>query len=79
MTKEEHIKTLSKVAPEGCNLKVGDTVKWVNDNGIEWQHKILGFNHTGEYNKTYKCYVHLDKDSYWFPIDHNKLELVNGR
>lgn len=63
-------------APEGCTLKVGDVVKWINDYGVEFTHKILGFNYDGWYQKEYKKYVHLDSESWWFPHDHNTLTKI---
>lgn len=74
--KQEYIKTLSKEAPEGCDLKVGDLVEWVNDYGVIWQHKILGFDYEDSFNKTYNKFVIVDKDSYWFPLDHTKLKKI---
>ena len=75
LKKENYIKTLSKISPEGCDLKVGDLVEWVNDNGVVWKQKILGFDYD-DFNKKYKKYVILDKESYWFPLDHTKLKLI---
>ena len=66
-------KELSNIPPKGVNLKVGDRVRWVNDFGVVWEHKIIGFNTTNKYNRTYKKYVHLDTDSYWFPHSHEEL------
>jgi len=34
---------LSDTAPEGCDLKVGDVAIWVNDYGVKWVHRIIGF------------------------------------
>jgi|TARA_Y100000310_G_C20585110_1_gene764992 hypothetical protein len=59
------------------NLKIGDTVEWVNDYGVKWLNKIIGFNTERSYNKKYKKYVHLDTDAYWFPHDHLKLIKLN--
>ena len=57
---EDFIKdVLTPVAPKGVNLKVGDTVKWVNIYGVEWGHKVIGFA-DGE--------IYVDKESYWAPI-----------
>lgn len=54
-------------APEDSDLKVGDTVYWVNDSGVVIENKIIGFNYIGWYQREYKKYVHLDTDGYWFP------------
>ena len=74
--KMEFIKTLSKVAPEGSELKVGDLVEWINDYGTKFQHIILGFDYEGSYNKKYNKFVIVDKDSYWFPLDHKKIKKI---
>ncbi len=60
-------------APDGSDLKVGDTVFWQNDFGVEFENKIIGYNYDGWYQEKYKKFVHLDTDSYWFPHDHLKL------
>ena len=78
MKKRDFVKTLSKTPPKGCDLKVGDYVEWENDNGAKWKHKIIGFNYDGWYQKEYKCYAHLDKDSFWFPHNHLKLKKVEA-
>lgn len=67
---------LSQIVPEGVNLKVGDTVKWENDCGVKWHHKVLGFNTTNWYNKKYEAFVHLDSDSYWMPHCAKDLTLI---
>ena len=67
------IESLVSNSPEGSDLKVGDTVYWTNDFGIEFENKIIGFNYDGWYQEKYKKFVHLDTDSYWFPHDHLKL------
>ena len=67
---------LSKTLKD-CSLKVGDRVKWKNDYGVEWEHTIIGFNTTNEFNKEYERYVHLDSDAYWFPHSVDSLTLVN--
>ena len=69
---------LTNVAPKGCDLKVGNLVGWVNDFGVAWQHRILGFNYTRHHNKEYNRFVHLDNGSYWFAQDHKKLKLINS-
>jgi len=64
--------------PKDSDLKVGDTVWWRNDYGLVFKNKIIGFNYEDEYNedeynKQYKCFVHLDTDAYWFPKNHKHL------
>lgn len=63
--------------PKNTGFKVGDTVEWVNDYGVKWTHKVIGFNYSMEYNKRYSRFVHLDNDSYWFPHNHEHLKKVN--
>jgi plastocyanin len=49
---------LTNIAPNGCELKVGDVVRWENDYGVKWVHSIIGFDGSD---------AHLSTDSYWFP------------
>ena len=74
--KIEFIQGLSKKAPKGCDLKVNQLVEWVNDYGVKFQHRILGFDYEGEYANKYNKHVILDKESYWFPHSHLELKLV---
>ena len=62
--------------PKESNLHVGDTVNWKNGYGITFKNKVIGFNYTREYNKEYKCFVHLDTDAYWFPYNHKKIQQI---
>jgi len=64
---------LVDIPPKDSDLKVGDTVWWRNDYGLVFKNKIIGFNYEDEYNKQYKCFVHLDTDAYWFPKNHKHL------
>lgn len=75
--KEEFIEELISTPPNGCNLKVGDLVEWVNDYGVKWEHKVLGFKYEGWYHEKYNCFVHLDKDAFWFPLNHKNLKKLN--
>lgn len=58
---------LSNVAPIGSGLKVGDVVRWVNDYGVKWAHRIIGFGGNDGND------VHLSTDSHWFPHDVKEL------
>ena len=69
---------LTNKPPQGSNLKVGDLVRWENCNSVIWEHRILGFNYTNEYNKKYNCFVHLNTDSYWMPHNHKELTKKRG-
>lgn len=66
---------LTTTPPEGSNLKVGDTVYWTNDFGVEFENKIIGFNYTDEFCINRQWYAFLDTSSYWFPRDHKTLSL----
>lgn len=70
---------LSSTPPEGCDLRVGDTVTWVNDYGVKWTNKVIGFNTESWYNRQYSKFVHLDTDSYWFPHSHLELTKVEEK
>ena len=74
---KEYQKRVLTSDPKNTGLQVGDTVDWVNDNGVKWRHKVIGFNYSMNYNKKYKKFVHLDIDCYWFPHNHEKLQKVN--
>jgi len=71
--KAAFVSKLSSTAPEGSLLEVGDWVDWVNDYGVEWTHKILGFQYGDEYGDKYNKHVILDKEAYWFPLGHQEL------
>lgn len=77
--KNEFIKNLSEVAPENCDLKIGDWVSWTNDYGVEWEHQILGFQYGDEYGDKYHKHVILDKESYWFPHSHGEFTKLEGK
>jgi hypothetical protein len=72
-------KELTQTPPKGCDLKVGDLVQWVNDYGVVWQHRILGFCYKGWFTEKYNRFVHLDTDSYWFPHDHTTLTKLSSK
>ena len=74
--KAEFVKNHLTSDPKQSKFKVGDLVGWINCNGVEWEHKILGFNYVREYNETYKKFIHLDTDSYWFPHGEEELTLI---
>lgn len=76
--KEQFVDSLSDTPPEGCDLKVGDWVRWENDNGVEWEHQVLGFEYGSEYGDRYGAHIILDKDSYWFPLHHGELTKIDA-
>ena len=57
-------------------LNVGDRVRWVNDYGVVWENRVIGFNYDREYNRESGKYVHLDTDSFWFPHRADSLEKI---
>ena len=56
-----------------CGIKVGDTVTWVNDYGVIWEHKVIGFSEPCSVG-----FIHFDSDSYWFPHKPDCITEVNG-
>ena len=77
---QDYIKNkLTSTPPDGCSFKVGDVVDWVNDSGVKWTSKIIGFKTTGWYHEKYSKFVHLDTSGYWMPHDSNKLTMSNNR
>lgn len=70
----EFAKTLEQVAPEGCDLKVGDIVTFVNEYGVIFPGKeVIGFD-TNHFLNQYGKFIMLDSDAYWFP--HTRAELI---
>ncbi|MNV91952.1 hypothetical protein D3C71_1864980 [compost metagenome] len=72
----EYAKTLEQTAPEGCDLKVGDVVTFVNDYGVVFPGKeVIGFYTQPDSNLLkYGNFIHIDTDAYWFP--HKPSELI---
>ena len=71
------IENLSATPPDGCTLEVGDRVRWTNENGVKWEHEILGFEYKGIMATGYNHHVCLVSESYWFPHNHKTLEKVS--
>jgi hypothetical protein len=59
--------------PYDTGLKVGQTVTWVNDAGIQWINKVIGFNHTNYMATKYNKVIYLDSSAYWFPHHINEI------
>lgn len=71
----EYANTLEQTAPEGCDLKVGDIVTFVNDYGLIFPGKeVIGFDTTDHNLMKYGNFIHIDTDAYWFP--HKRGELI---
>lgn len=66
MKEAEFVKTLSTTPPVECDLRVGDTVTYTNENGVSFEGQtIIGF---AEDDSFYGRFIHLGKDAYWFPV-----------
>ena len=64
----------------GGLFSVGDVVEWINDYGVKFTNKVIGFNYDDEFNKKYNRFVYLDTDCFWFPHDELKLKpLIGGK
>ena len=65
---------LDQVAPEGCDLKVGDIVTFINDYGVPFSgREIIGFDTDNDLSK-YDRFIYMDCEAYWFP--HKIGELI---
>lgn len=61
--------------PEGCDLKVGDKVTYTNDYGVSFHGlTVIGFAKEPCNGR----FVHLDTDSYWFPVKPESLTKVSA-
>lgn len=71
----EYAAKLEQEAPEGCDLKVGDIVTFINDYGVVWPGKeVIGFDTSDHNLMKYGNFIHIDTDAYWFP--HKRGELI---
>ena len=62
--------------PRPCDLKIGDTVKFTNDYGVEFEpHKIIGF--TKPEHELHGRFVHIDTDAPWFPVKPESLTRIS--
>lgn len=62
--------------PELCDFQVGDTVKFTNDYGVEFEpHKVIGF--TTARHKVGGRFIHINSDSPWFPVAPESLTLIS--
>lgn len=61
--------------PVPCDLKVGDTCSYRNDQGVEFHGlKITGFSKEVQ---SWGGFVYLLKDSWWFPVSDKSLTKTN--
>ena len=61
--------------PQPCNFKVGDSVIFTNENGVEFgPHKVLGF--TTPEDVSHGRFIHIDTDCAWFPVSPDSLRPV---
>ncbi len=79
LTKKEFISQELTNDPKATGLKVGDLVKWENDNGVLWEHKVIGFCHDDYMAINCGMVVYLDKASYWFPLNPKYIKEINGK
>jgi len=60
--------------PRPCEFKIGDTVRFTNDYGVEFgPHQVLGY--TTAKNELHGRFIHIDFDSPWFPVKPEQLTL----
>lgn len=72
MDKAKFMNRLQSVPPVECLFSAGDVVTFTNDQGVSFEGlKVLGF--AGE--PTHGRFIHLDKDSWWFPVHPGSLTL----
>lgn len=58
--------------PRPCDFKVGDTVKFTNDYGVEFEpRKVIGF--TKPEHELHGRFIHIDTDAPWFPVKPESL------
>ena len=61
-----------------CEWKVGDTVKFTNDYGVEFgPRRVVGF--TKPENELHGRFVYIDSDSPWFPVNPEQLSVWVGQ
>jgi len=59
--------------PIPCAFKIGDVVTYTNDYGCKFpDKKVLGF---AKKVQSWGGFVHLERDSWWFPVPPNSLTL----
>lgn len=70
---KEFLKTLKKESPIECEFSIGETVMFTNEYGVSFSGmKIIGF---ADNDAFYGRFIHLDKNSYWFPVRPDELTL----
>jgi hypothetical protein len=68
---------LLKVSPVECNFKRGDTVTYTIEYGVEFNVlKVIGFS---EPEELHGRFIHLDKESWWFPVHEHQLQLKSNK
>lgn len=64
--------------PKPCEFKVGDVVKFTNDNGVKFgPHKVLGY--TTPENELNGRFIHIDYDCVWFPTSPESLKKIPSK
>lgn len=70
---EVFLKRVKKVPPVECSFRVGDVVTYTNEYGVSFAgRKIIGFSDDTSLNGRF---IHLEKDSWWFPVKPSELAL----
>jgi hypothetical protein len=71
--KNEFISQLLKTPSTESRFKVGDSVIYTNEYGVEFESVIVGFSDIDGRDR----HIHLDNDCYWFPVSDGDLRFVN--
>lgn len=74
---EAFLEDLGVEAPSGCQLHVGDSVVFINEAGVEFVFRVLGFVRPEQQN-SYRPdrKVFLVNESYWFPVPIESLRKI---
>jgi len=69
-TMAEFARSLDRNPAVDIGFSVGDDVVYTNDFGVRFECSIIGFS-----NNQDAVEVYLNKDSYWYPISPEQLQL----
>lgn len=70
---ESFLGRVRREPPVDCEFQVGDTVIFTNEYGVAFPgRKIVGFSESDDF---YGRFIHLDKESWWFPVRPCELTL----
>lgn len=65
---KKHYRGYTTVAPDGCNLTVGQMVHYTNDYGGQFELTVRGFTTNCEPSDNGRT-VYIFTDAYWFPVN----------